>query len=67
MVAPGVAMRRSRGLIVLAAVAASLFLGLASAADQDGVAGFAEATRAALPALDAATANDRHTLLASPT
>lgn len=48
MVAPGVAMRRPRGLIVLAAVAASLFLGLAAAVEQDGVAGFDEALRAAM-------------------
>jgi undecaprenyl-diphosphatase len=48
MVAPGAAMRRSRGLIVLAAVAASLFLGLAAAVEQDGVAGFDEALRAAM-------------------
>jgi undecaprenyl-diphosphatase len=48
MVARGVVMRRPRGLIVLAAVAASLFLGLAAAVEQDGVAGFDEALRAAM-------------------
>jgi undecaprenyl-diphosphatase len=46
MVASGVAVSKPGGLIALAASAAALFLGLATAVEQDGVAGFDEAVRA---------------------
>ena len=51
MVASGAAMRRPACLMVLAAIAAALFCGLAVAVETNGVAGFDEAVRMELHSL----------------